>query len=86
MTVQITLNRADAEIFARALRSLDGMPDANILNTLSEIGHELGALMGMTSDSDDSDAIDEFVNEGDVVNLIAYSMNDNASTTAAFTF
>lgn len=85
MTMTITLSRPSAEILARALRQLDSEPAQNVLNTLSEIGHELGAILGMTSAGDDSDPLDEFVNEGDRVNFLANSDGvENEAVTFSF--
>jgi len=59
-TIEMTVE--NAKLLARALRSLDSDPSDETLNALSEIGHDIGASLGMTSDSDDSDEIDELPN------------------------
>jgi hypothetical protein len=50
----------DAKTLAKALRCLDGNATDETLTALSEFGFDIGAILGMTTDSDDSDEIDEF--------------------------
>ena len=59
MSFNITLSTNNARLLARALRCLDGNATDETLNALSELGHDIGALLGMTTDTDDTDEIDE---------------------------
>jgi len=60
MNISIEMTTPNARLLARALRCLDSEPSDETLNALSEFGHDIGAILGITSDSDDSDEIDEF--------------------------
>ena len=60
MTITITMTTDNAKLLAKALRCLDGNATDETLNALSEFGFDIGAILGMTTDSDDSDEIDEF--------------------------
>lgn len=64
--VTLTLTVPNAMRLARLLRNADQDVD---IATISELGFELGAHLGMTSDSDDSDPVDEFLDEGDTIAL-----------------
>lgn len=59
MTISITMSNTDAKLLAKALRCLDGNATDETLIALSEFGHDIGAILGITSDSDDTDEIDE---------------------------
>lgn len=59
MTITITMSNGDAKLLAKALRCLDGNATDETLIALSEFGHDIGAILGITSDSDDTDEIDE---------------------------
>lgn len=59
-TNTITMSLDDAKTLAKALRCLDGNASDETLNALSEFGYGIGAILGMTSNTDDSDEIDEF--------------------------
>lgn len=62
MTITIQLSTDNAKLLAKALRCLDGNATDETLNALSEFGFDIGAILGMTTDSDDSDEIDELPN------------------------
>jgi hypothetical protein len=57
--ITMTMTTDNARLLARALRCLDGNATDETLNALSELGHDLGALLGMTSNTDKTDEIDE---------------------------
>lgn len=59
MTITIQMSTDNAKLLAKALRCLDGNATDETLNALSEFGFDIGAILGMTTDSDDSDEIDE---------------------------
>lgn len=62
MTITIQMSTDNAKLLAKALRCLDGNATDETLNALSEFGFDIGAILGMTTDSDDSDEIDELPN------------------------
>ena len=59
MTITITMTTDDAKLLAKALRCLDGNATDETLAALSELGHDIGAVLGMTTDTDETDEIDE---------------------------
>lgn len=60
MTITIEMTTDNAKLLARALRALESDPSTETIGALSEFGFDIGAILGMTSDSDDTDEIDEF--------------------------
>lgn len=68
--VIIALDRLSAQRLARALRALDQSPvDPDICSLLHDVGYDIGACLGMTSDSDDNDPIDEELSDGDDIHM-----------------
>ena len=59
MTILIEMTTDNAKLLARALRCVDGNATDETLSDLSELGFQIGALLGMTTDTDETDEIDE---------------------------
>ena len=83
--VLLGFDRVSAERFARAMRELTAEPRPETLEMLEGIGYEVGALLGLTSNTDDTDPIDEHLNTGDDIQFVNFIGTSNVPIFAEVT-